>query len=272
MAWEALLGLAFVAYAGAGGVALRNLLSDRPPRAGLVRGLGWSGLGLHLLGLVAQVAAGRLLFGGVFETMGVTAWLLVAAYLLVDWRWGFPSLGAFVFPLVLALLLGALVGPQGPVERVRSLNGLWLGIHVSLVLLGYVSFLLAFCYALVYLAQNRLLKAKRLTTLSRHLPSVQTADETAYRLVALGFPVFTLGLLIGVVWASLTRGQYFGGDAKEAWSWLTWAVFAAYLHMRLATGWKGRRSAMLLLVGFACVVITYLVVGVLPIPGWHRFA
>jgi len=240
------------------------------------------GLVFHFAYLVARGIFGpglKLPIANVFETLSFSAWCLVLVFVLVEARWRLTALGAIILPLAfvgLAVSFFALHRESMNTSS-ASLNLAWLkehqallGVHVTLVLMGYAAFMLASCAALAYLLQNAFLKSKRLQGLSRQLPPVQVSDEAAYRLTALGFPIFTLGLVIGVIWAYSTQPRGWILDPKIILSGVTWLVFVIYLHARMASGWKGRKAAALLLAGFCCTVITYVLAGLLK-GGWHRF-
>ena len=103
------------------------------------------------------------------------------------------------------------------------------------------------------------------------LPSAASLDRLAYRFIAFGFPIWTFGVICGAIWAQEAWGRYWGWDPKETWSFITWVVFAGYLHARATTGWKGRRAAVIALVGFASLLVTYYAVN-LWIAGLHSYA
>jgi cytochrome c-type biogenesis protein CcsB len=103
------------------------------------------------------------------------------------------------------------------------------------------------------------------------LPSAATLDRLAYRMIAFGFPIWTFGIITGAIWAEAAWGRYWGWDPKETWSFITWVVFAGYLHARATSGWKGRRAAVIALVGFVSLLITYYAVN-LWIVGLHSYA
>lgn len=267
-----LLALAFCGYALASGLYIRGLISPAKVARRLVMPLLAGGLAAHLATIVIHtVQTGQPPFASVFETMSLMGALIVLVFSLVGMRWRLGALGGFALPLGVLLFVAGVLGQAGRPPEAAAARATWLvGVHIGLTLLGYAAFTLAFCAALVYLIQDRLLKVKHLTGLSRHLPSVHAADEAAYRMVALGFPVFTLGLLLGAVGAYLAEGSYFLGSQKEIWSWVTWLIFAVYLHARGVSGWRGRRAALLVVIGFGCLLTTYLVTGLIGV-GWHRF-
>jgi cytochrome c-type biogenesis protein CcsB len=105
----------------------------------------------------------------------------------------------------------------------------------------------------------------------RLVPSAAGLDRLAYRIIALAFPIWTFAVIAGAIWAQEAWGRYWGWDPKETWSFITWVIFAGYLHARATSGWKGRRAAVIALVGFVSLLITYYAVN-LWIVGLHSYA
>jgi cytochrome c-type biogenesis protein CcsB len=103
------------------------------------------------------------------------------------------------------------------------------------------------------------------------LPAAEVLDRIAYRTIAFAFPIWTFAVIAGAIWAEQAWGRYWGWDPKETWSFITWVVFAGYLHARATSGWKGRRAAVIALVGFASLLVTYYAVN-LWIVGLHSYA
>jgi cytochrome c-type biogenesis protein CcsB len=103
------------------------------------------------------------------------------------------------------------------------------------------------------------------------LPSAATLDELAYRTTAFGFPIWTFAIIAGAIWAQAAWGRYWGWDPKETWSFISWTIFAAYLHARATAGWRGRRAAWLSLLGLAALLFNFYVVNTW-IVGLHSYA
>jgi cytochrome c-type biogenesis protein CcsB len=103
------------------------------------------------------------------------------------------------------------------------------------------------------------------------LPAASSLDEFTYRLIAFGFPLLTLGIITGAAWANTAWGTYWSWDPKETWSLIVWLIYAAYLHARIAQGWKGKRSALLSIFGFAATLFCYLGVNLI-LSGLHSYA
>ena len=103
------------------------------------------------------------------------------------------------------------------------------------------------------------------------LPSLATLDRVSYRIHAFGFPVWTFGVIAGAIWADQAWGRYWGWDPVETWAFITWVLYAAFLHARATAGWRGRRAHYVQLLGFASLIFNILVVQVF-IAGMHSYS
>jgi cytochrome c-type biogenesis protein CcsB len=187
------------------------------------------------------------------EALSLFAWILVGGYLLVQLRYKVRTLGAFLTPLAAVMLLASLVFARDP-EIPESLKSAWLPIHVSMAFLGDAAFGLAFVTAVAYLLQESQVKHKKLGALHRRLPSLETLDSINYRCMAFGFPLLTLGIITGALWAKSEWGNYWSWEPRETWSLITWIIFAGLLHARITAGWRGKRTAILTIVGFLVII------------------
>ena len=168
---------------------------------------------------------------------------------------------------VMALASSPLM-PKEATPLVPALQSYWLWLHVSVTLLGEAFFAVAFITSIMYLVADS--REKERKTKKSGLTS-ERLDSISYRCVAVGFPLFTLGgLVFGMVWAYKAWGSYWSWDPKETWSLITWFVFALYLHTRIVMGWKGRRSALVAIIGFVAAMFTYFGVNYL-ITGLHSY-
>ncbi|MBI5016450.1 MAG: c-type cytochrome biogenesis protein CcsB [Deltaproteobacteria bacterium] len=219
----------------------------------------WVGFAVHTLGLVVRyVEAGYTPVTSLHESMSFFAWCIVGLYLLLQLRYRVPSLGGFASPVALLFVLAA-VSLGGEIEPLNpALQSYWLPVHVILLFLGDGAFALAAAVAVMYLIQERQLKRKRLTGWFHRLPNLDVLDELNYRCLTIGFPLLTVGIITGSIWAQQAWGTYWSWDPKETWSLITWLLYAALLHGRLTVGWRGRRAAVWALVGFASVLFTFL--------------
>ena len=266
---DLLLGLTFGGYLAA---TLFYVMSVQSKRDYTRAATAWACVGLVAQGLgilLRGIAIGRPPLANLFESLTFVSWALVAIYLLVERRHRSPSLGWFVTSVAL-IITACTTALTKDIAIHPALHSRWLAIHVISSLVAYASFILAFAATLGYIIQERLLKSKRINALQQQLPSLDAVDHLAYKMVALGFPMLTLGVVTGAMWAQTAWGSYWSWDPKEIWSLVTWLVYAAYLHMRIVRGWRGKWANRLLLIGFAAVLVTFFGVNLIP-HGLHRY-
>jgi cytochrome c-type biogenesis protein CcsB len=151
---------------------------------------------------------------------------------------------------------------------VPALQSNWLTIHVTTCFFGYASFAVSFGISILYLIRDK--KRVQKEKVSKWLPSTPILDEINYKSIVIGFPMLTLGIVTGAAWANYAWGSYWSWDPKETWSLITWFIYAAFLHARLTRDWRGRRAAILSIVGFTAVLFTYFGVNYL-ISGLHSY-
>ncbi len=245
------------------------------PRQKTLQGSGHTleiGAGLHGLAFLLRCfLAGTLAVTNLHESLSFFALLLVGAFIIINRKKSMPLLGAFTAPLLIIFTLWALVLNHTVIPQPPILKSFWLPVHVLLSFAGNAFLVLGCGAAVIYLIQERLLKKKRLKGIFRHLPALQKIDELNYLCLRLGFPLLTLGIISGSVWASYAWGSHWNWDPKETWSLITWLLFAALLHGRMNSGWRGRRAALLTIVGFAAIMFTFLGVNLL-LSGLHSYA
>jgi len=196
--------------------------------------------------------------------------MIVGLYLLFERRYDVKGLGAFVSPVATLLMLWGLALPKEVLPLPAILDSYWHPIHVITAFAGYGLFTLAAASGVMYLVQEREIKSKRIGTFYSRLPSLQVLDALNHRCIAIGFTLLTLGIITGSIWAQNAWGSYWSWDPKETWSLITWFLYAALFHERLAVGWRGRRAAVLSIVGFAAVIFTFVGVNLL-LGGQHSY-
>lgn len=242
----------------------------------------WGGFACLSLGLVEQILgiAARWVLSGraplsnmyesfVFATAGM---ILVAIVFELANRPLLAGLGAgffgFIF-MVLAhnapILFDSAIRPLVP-----ALQSSWLTYHVVTIMLSYSAFALSFFVSVCYLLKDALGGDESRFSLVRRLLSLKTLDILNYKIIAVGFPLLTIGIILGAVWANTAWGRPWGFDPKEMWSAITWLIYAVYLHVRYFAGWRGRRAAVLAIIGFGAVLFTYLGVNYL-LPSLHSY-
>jgi cytochrome c-type biogenesis protein CcsB len=231
------------------------------------------------LTFTAQIAffAARSIQGGIplgtslYESLIFFSWCLVAAYLVVTFRNRIPVAGAFTIPIAFILMVAAALMPNKGIEQIPpALESYWLFIHVPLCFMGDALFALAFGSGIMYLIQEKQLKGKKPGAFYYRLPSLEMLDSLNYRALTIGFPLLTLGIITGSIWAQYAWGAYWQWDPKETWSLITWLIYAAVLHARLTVGWRGRKAAWFSIIGFSAVLFTFLGVNLF-ISGLHSY-
>jgi cytochrome c-type biogenesis protein CcsB len=230
------------------------------------------GFAFHATALVFRYyEAGYLPITNLYESLSFYAWAIVLVYLVAHYRYQIRVLGAFVAPIALILVMISLALPKGILPLPPALRSYWLPIHVVFAFLGDAVFALAFCAGVMYLVQENQIKSRKASGLLKRLPSLDVLDQLNHRALTIGFPLLTIGIVTGSVWASYAWGSYWSWDPKETWSLITWFLYAALLHQRLAIGWRGRKAAWMAIMGFLAVLFTFLGVN-LVLSGLHSYS
>jgi cytochrome c-type biogenesis protein CcsB len=255
--------------------------------------VGWL---LHIASVTTRgVAAHRVPWGNMYEFSSMVSLVAVTVFLVLLVRQRVRWLGLFVMlPVVLYLAIAGtfLYAKAGPL--VPALNDYWIKIHVVLAITASGAFMVSGVVTVLYLLKERWERQSALSLgpgaaaaievgappsdpitprrgLLAWLPSSTVLDRLAYKAVVFAFPVWTLAIITGAIWASQAWSRAWGWDPKETWSFITWLAYAAYLHARATAGWRGRRAAVLSLVGFAALMVDYYVVNTV-ITGLHSYA
>lgn len=186
------------------------------------------------------------------EALGFLAWVVVGGYLVWRRKLKLSVIGAFVAPGALIILAAARLSPTGSaVEELTTLGR----IHISLATLGVALFALATSVAAVYLLQERNLKEKKFDgLLFRRGVALDSLDRLAHKLVVIGFPIFTVALMLGVIW-NARRTEATFARPEYPLALITWICFGALLVARTTRGWRGRKAALLTIAGFAAAVL-----------------
>lgn len=201
------------------------------------------------------------------EAVTFFAWSVTWAYLSFRWRYTVKNFGTFVALMVLILLLLAASVSREFSPLAPALQSLWLPVHAGVAVVAYGFLALAFIGGIMYLLQERELKSKRFGFFFSRLPSLDALDQLNSHCLTAGFVFLTLGIITGSVWARQAWGTYWQWDPKETWSLITWFLYAAQIHQRFSAGWRGKRAAVMAIVGFSSVIftlwgVTYLLGGV----------
>ena len=247
------------------------LVKPRDVLARAGRWLLYGGVALHaLFTFLRYLEAGYTPITNLHEALSFFSLAIVGAFIAFDRRYRAPILGSFVTPVALVMMLLSFGFPASVSALKPALKSRWLAAHTMFAFLGYAVFAVAFGAAIMYLIQEHFLKSRKLGPMYQKLPSLDVLDDINYRALTFGFPFLTLAIITGAVWAETAWGTYWSWDPKETWSLITWFVYAALLHGRLTTGWRGRKAAILAIIGFFVLLFTFLGVNLL-LPGLHSY-
>jgi cytochrome c-type biogenesis protein CcsB len=184
------------------------------------------------------------------------AWSVTWAYLSFHWRYSVKNFGTFVSILVMIMLVIGAFASRSFQPLSPALQSMWLPVHAGVSVMAYGFLALAFCGGLMYLLQERELKSKRFGFFYNRLPSLESLDQLNSHCLTTGFVFLTLGIITGSAWARQAWGTYWQWDPKETWSLITWFLYAAQIHQRLTYGWRGKRAAVMAIIGFCAVLFT----------------
>jgi cytochrome c-type biogenesis protein CcsB len=242
------------------------------------------------------IAAGYFPLSNLYESLFFLAWGITTMHLVAERMSRSPLVGVATAPVAMGITaFAALTLPdemQNSAPLVPALKSNWLMMHVSVMMLSYATLMVGAVLAIAFLfvtagqkvelqgnslgiggyrLQTTLETEMNLGNLSpQRLNLAQTLDNISYRIIGLGFPLLTIGIIAGGVWANEAWGSYWSWDPKETWALITWLFFAAYLHSRITKGWQGRRPAILAASGFVVIWICYLGVNILG-KGLHSY-
>jgi cytochrome c-type biogenesis protein CcsB len=230
-----------------------------------------SGFIIHSFALLSRyLEAGYTPITNLHESLSFFSWAIVGAFLLLNIKFRMNVLAAFVSPIAAILIILASFFPKDILPLPPVLESYWLPIHVILAFFGNAMFTLGFAAAVMYLIQERQIKSKKFGPFYHRLPALKILDDLNYRCLTFGFPLLTLGIITGSIWAESAWGSYWNWDPKETWSLITWFLYAALLHGRLTVGWRGRKAAFFSIIGFIALIFTFLGVNLL-LWGMHAY-
>ena len=248
---------------------------------------------LFLILTLRWLSYGYFPLSNLYESLLFLSWTLLFIHLLLEYKTSSKIVGPIMTPIT--LLINGFSNLSLPLEMqkasplVPALQSNWLMMHVSLMMLSYATLitgsLLAILFLMFSLKRYNFQKNQQNFDLEKGILLVKTNSETSfsiapkfledmdnlsYRIISLGFPFLTIGIIAGAVWANEAWGSYWSWDPKETWALITWLIFAAYLHARIIKGWEGKKPAILASIGFFVVWICYLGVNFLG-QGLHSY-
>ena len=247
------------------------------------------------------IVAGYFPLSNLYESLLFLTWLLLSIYLYIETKTKTKLIGSVLIPVTLLLngFANLTLSPemQKSSPLVPALQSNWLMMHVSMMLLSYSTLIIGSLLCILFLVISRYKDIDLKTIDNSSLPLynimldyyeakltfpsteiselgklklLQSLDNWSYRIIGLGFPFLTIGIISGGVWANEAWGSYWSWDPKETWALITWLVFASYLHARITKGWEGKQTAILGSLGFFVIWVCYLGVNFLG-KGLHSY-
>ena len=250
------------------------------------------------------IESGYFPLSNLYESLLFFTWGITFIALILESATSLNLLGAIITPLAMFIVGFATLslpdGMQKAAPLVPALKSNWLMMHVSIMMFSYSTLIIGSLLSIVFLVLTRgrqvnlkgssvgnikiqgpnmseisresdlQLQESRNGVLEKKLNLLESLDNLSYRIIGLGFPLLTIGIIAGAVWANEAWGSYWSWDPKETWALITWLVFAAYLHTRITKSWQGKGPAMLASLGFIVVWVCYLGVNFLG-KGLHSY-
>jgi cytochrome c-type biogenesis protein CcsB len=247
------------------------------------------------------IVAGYFPLSNLYESLLFLTWSLLTIYLFIEIKTKSKLIGAILIPVAVLIngFANLTLSPemQKSSPLVPALQSNWLMMHVSMMLLSYATLIMGslLCLLFLVISKNKDVDLKIIDDSSLPLYNImldyyeakvlspsneiselgklkllQSIDNWSYRIIGLGFPFLTIGIISGGVWANEAWGSYWSWDPKETWALITWLVFATYLHARITKGWEGKKTALLGGLGFFVIWICYLGVNFLG-KGLHSY-
>jgi cytochrome c-type biogenesis protein CcsB len=238
-----------------------------------------AGLITHIAGILLRgISEDRVPWGNMYEFITAITCMAVIVLVAAAVRYKAYYIGLFVLtPVVFALGVAVTVIYTPAGSLVPALQSYWIAIHVTAMIVAAGLFIVGAVTTAMYLAADR--NERRLAAgqpsktagIMTHLPRPLILDRLSYRAILFAFPVWTFGIMAGAIWADHAWGRYWGWDPKETWSFITWVVYACFLHARATAGWRGRRAAYVQLAGFACLMFNLVGINIW-VTGLHSYA
>ncbi len=190
------------------------------------------------------------------ESVFFFVWALTWAYLSFRWRYTVKNFGTFTSMLITVLVIIAAMVSKDINPLLPVLKSWWLPVHAGITIFAYAFLGLAFIGALMYLVQEWELKSKRFGYFYSRLPSLDALDQLNTHCLTTGFIFLTLGIVTGTIWSRQALGTYSRWDPKEVWTIITWFIYLIQFHQRLTVGWRGKKAAIMAIIGFCSVIFT----------------
>ena len=253
---------------------------ERPAQSPRTEALGRAGLAItmiaaatHVAGVVLRgIAAERAPWGNMYEFITTSLAIAVIVYLVLALKFGMRWLG---LPVTLLLTIGqglaVTVFYVAVSDLMPALHSVWFVIHIIAAATAGAAFNIGAIAAILYLVRTRAEARGDVRGYLARIPSAETLDRVSYRFHAFAFPLWTFTIAAGAIWAQYAWGRFWGWDPKETWSLVTWIIYAVYLHARATAGWKGRRAAVVAIIGLASFWFNFIGINLL-VSGLHSYA
>ncbi|WP_137873586.1 c-type cytochrome biogenesis protein CcsB [Rhodococcus sp. Q] len=246
--------------------------------------LGNMAMSVLVVGVVLQWAAivlrgfatERFPLGNMYEFVSMAVAVATAVGVATLRKQQYRSLWAFLLiPVLILMFLAGTVLYADAAPVVPALRSYWLPIHVTIISVGSGIFLVSGVASILFLLRIRQPKGEESTgllgRLAARLPDAQTLDRLAYKTTIVAFPIFGAGVVLGAIWAEAAWGRFWGWDPKETVSFITWVIYAAYLHARATAGWRDTRAAWINVAGFVAMLFNLFIINMV-VSGLHSYA
>ncbi len=241
----------------------------RKEKAGIIATfIVYGGFLSHTLALVTRgIEANRIPLANQYEFATSFAWGIVLLFIIFEKKFNFKAMGTFVMPIILLVIGYAAMQNRDIRPLMPALQSNWLAFHVATAVISYGAFGVACGVSVMYLIRDKMGDDG---FISSHVPELKKLDFISYRAVAAGYFFLTLVMITGAIWAEQAWSRYWAWDPKETWSFITWIIYSIYLHLRITRGWRGKKAALFAVIGFICVLFTYIGVNTL-LPSIHSY-
>jgi cytochrome c-type biogenesis protein CcsB len=237
------------------------------------------GLTAHIAGILTRgLSEHRVPWGNMYEFVMAITCMAVIVLVAISLRYKAYYIGLFVLlPVVFALGVAVTVIYTPAGSLVPALQSYWIAIHVTAMIIATGLYIVGAVTTTMYLMADRHERRvaagqpSKTAGIMLHLPRPLVLDRLSYRTILFAFPVWTFGIMAGAIWADQAWGRYWGWDPKETWSFITWVVYAGFLHARATAGWRGRKAAYIQLAGFSCLMFNLIGIN-LWVTGLHSYA
>lgn len=229
-----------------------------------------SGVLIHFISMAVYTFSNRYVpILNLSQSLSVSAFALGCMFLFVQYKSDLKILGIFASALLTVIMGISLMIPEAPVVKNEIFKGFWFYSHILLIFLGEAALALACGTGILYLLQEKGIKTKAPGFFFKRLPSLDFLDDVGYTCLTTGFALLTIGLVTGFIYAKVIWGRFWSWDPKEVASVGTWLIYAALLHLRFYSGWRGRKSAIMTIIGFFIIIFTFIGVNIL-VGGHHN--